>query len=418
MINKLKLADLNRILFQSEGGGINPYEKKHLLDGVNLMLLLFVPYQLINSFFVLINGFYLIGFLMVAFTLIQLLAIPFKKYNNLIFANTIILLFSGVNLSLYLILFNFSSHTYLFAIPLLMSIIFLYPYSYYKHIIASIISILLFICISIYLSVRYPSLISNYKSPYFFGAYNDVAPVILFMLITIYFGKTRYVLSKKLSQIQEENKEQQQKLKETIEDKNVLLSEIHHRTKNNLSIVYSMINIQRHSVDDPKLKQILLDSANRIHSMKVVHQKLYDKEEFLNVNLREYVYELVSELTRTFFENENDIHISFDVDEIYLFSSQAIPCSLIINEVLTNSIKYAFPSGKGKIAIKIKGLGSQILVQISDNGIGFDINNRSRSSLGMVLVEALSNQLNGTYEYSINNGTTFALTFKHSTEEV
>ncbi|MBN9293374.1 MAG: sensor histidine kinase [Flavobacteriia bacterium] len=418
MINKLKLADLNRILFQSEGGRINPYEKKHLLAGVNLMLLLFVPYQLINSFFILVNGFYLIGSLMAAFTLIQLLAIPFKKYNNLMFANTIILLFSGVNLSLYLILFNFSSHTYLFAIPLLMSVVFLYPYSCYKHIIASIISILLFICISIYLSVSYPSLISNYKYPYFFSGYNDVVPVVLLMLITIYFGKTRYVLSKKLSQIQEENKEQQQKLKETIEDKNVLLSEIHHRTKNNLSIVYSMINIQRHSVDDPKLKQILLDSANRIHSMKVVHQKLYDKEEFLNVNLREYVYELVSELTRTFFENENDIHISFDVDEIYLFSSQAIPCSLIINEVLTNSIKYAFPSGKGKIAIKIKGLGSQILVQISDNGIGFDIQNRSKSSLGMVLVEALSNQLNGTYEYSINNGTTFALTFKYSTEEV
>jgi two-component sensor histidine kinase len=209
------------------------------------------------------------------------------------------------------------------------------------------------------------------------------------------------------------NEQQKLLLEETLKDKNILLSEIHHRTKNNLAIVSSILNLQRNQIDNIELQNILLDCSNRVHSMATVHQKLYEKEDFTKIDLKEYLEELICDLQKTIFPTDKEIQMKIEIDSFNITSEKAIPCALIVNELITNSIKHAFHLNGGKLEIKIKKIGNQILLMIHDNGPGFEFDtNKNHHSLGMTLIEALTEQINGQYEYNTKNGTTFNLSFK------
>ena len=211
-----------------------------------------------------------------------------------------------------------------------------------------------------------------------------------------------------------DRKRAQNAIRDSLKEKETLLSEIHHRVKNNLAVVASMMQMQAHITDDETLSLNLIDSVLRIKSMANIHEHLYQSKSFVDINFSENVKALVSNILDTMQLN-TDIDLDFSCDDVLLNVSQAIPCSLIVNEVITNSIKHAFTNrAHGEIAIQLTQKGDQINLKIMDNGVGlppgFSI--ESSQSLGLQLIRTLSEQLKAEYGFLPDkSGCTFQLQF-------
>lgn len=212
----------------------------------------------------------------------------------------------------------------------------------------------------------------------------------------------------------------QQQIQTALHEKEVLLREIHHRVKNNLQVVSSLLNIQANNSNDKQIKDALSQSRNRIRSITLVHEKLYRSGNFTEINLKEYTSSLVAELYRVYVPENEEIGIKIDVSVQNVPLIYAIPIGLIINELVTNSLKYAFPKNvtfetSPEITIKLQQLPNQHMhLTISDNGVGlpdnYQINNSS--SLGLYLVQILVNeQLDGQLHIDNQKGTIFTITF-------
>lgn len=211
-------------------------------------------------------------------------------------------------------------------------------------------------------------------------------------------------------------KKAEQKIKDSLREKEVLLKEIHHRVKNNMQIISSLINLQSSRIDDKKTAKVLQSSQNRIKSMAIIHEKLYQSQDFTNVDLSEYVQSLIHNLMMTYGVDKKKIRFHTDIKDIYLDINRAIPCGLIINELLTNSIKHAFLDGKsGEIKVAIRNCGNQKKeLSISDNGVGIpeDMDINHSSSLGITLVKILAEQqLQGSLHLEKTKGTSFKIIF-------
>jgi len=199
----------------------------------------------------------------------------------------------------------------------------------------------------------------------------------------------------------------------SLEEKVVLLKEIHHRVKNNLQVISSLLNLQAANVEDPKTLEQLRESQNRIRSMALIHERLYQSDNLARIDFGEYVRGLVSFLARSY--NAPRVRVNIDVQNIDLAVNAAIPCGLIINELVSNALKYAFPEGRGG-AVWIRLVvtpGSYALLSIEDDGIGLpeEITLENSTTLGLQLVSTLTRQLNGTIALSRKSGTAFSLTF-------
>ena len=188
-----------------------------------------------------------------------------------------------------------------------------------------------------------------------------------------------------------ERKIAEEKIFMALKEKEILLKEIHHRVKNNLQIISSLIRLQSRYINDEKLSEILNDSQNRIKSMSMVHEKLYQSNNLSKVDLEEYINNLAAELFRSYGKSIRKIKLRVDVCKILMDADATINFGLIINELLSNSLKYAFPDDLegGEIVIKFyqNSEGNYILL-IGDNGIGLpsDFNLSQSKSLGMRLV--------------------------------
>ncbi|MDX1941560.1 MAG: histidine kinase dimerization/phosphoacceptor domain -containing protein [Saprospiraceae bacterium] len=202
-------------------------------------------------------------------------------------------------------------------------------------------------------------------------------------------------------------------LQKLLEEKEWLLREIHHRVKNNLQIVMSLLNTQSfYLVNDAALSAIR-DSQHRIRSISLIHQKLYQSQNIASINMPTYIQELVEYLQDSFDTNYN-IHFDLNIEPIELDVTQAVPLGLILNEAISNAIKYAFPNRKGIINITMQQVDEEnYSLIIADNGIGlpidFDMN--KHNSLGMSLMKGLSKQLNGSFEMKSKNGLTISILF-------
>jgi two-component sensor histidine kinase/DNA-binding response OmpR family regulator len=228
-----------------------------------------------------------------------------------------------------------------------------------------------------------------------------------------------------------EQKNAEDKIMKSLEEKEVLLREIHHRVKNNLQIISSLINLQSSNIDDPYIFDSFKEIQNRVKSIALIHEKLYQSKDLSKINFSEYIPQLASDLYRSY-EISPLIDLEVEVDNILLDINKALPCGLIINELITNSIKHAFPdiekyrssgeisagefngSKKGKISIKFHQTGDIYEMMISDNGIGYpdDLDLENTETLGLRLVNSLKGQLNSDVELTNNNGALFRLTFK------
>ncbi|MDX2214995.1 MAG: histidine kinase dimerization/phosphoacceptor domain -containing protein [Oculatellaceae cyanobacterium bins.114] len=206
-----------------------------------------------------------------------------------------------------------------------------------------------------------------------------------------------------------------QKLQASLKEKEVLLQEIHHRVKNNLQIVYSLLRLQTRYNSDPQVTNVLLESQNRIKSIALVHEKLYRSADMAEIDFSQYVNSLVAYLFSAYKIDSSAIALETEVDSIVLGIDQAVPCGLIINELVSNALKYAFPvDSKGTIQVSLHtNEKSQIILCVSDNGIGLpdSLDLAEPTSLGLQLVQDFVDQLEGSIQIAQPPGTTFTVTF-------
>ena len=211
---------------------------------------------------------------------------------------------------------------------------------------------------------------------------------------------------------------QKSKSKKVIEKKNeeneLLLKELHHRVKNNLQVIYSLINLQKRRIEGPELNQSLSMVQNRIKTMSLVHQNLHEHDNLKDVNLNAYVKTIADYLGTLYLTDEKKIDVIVEVDEsIELIMDKSITIGLLINEIMSNSLKYAFKSSNtGQISICVQKHQNGYQMKISDNGTGFNEEEIKKKSLGMYLIENLVKQIQGKYELENIDGTTYTIYFK------
>lgn len=203
------------------------------------------------------------------------------------------------------------------------------------------------------------------------------------------------------------------KMEKSLEQKQTLLSEVHHRVKNNLAVVAGILQLQWFQEDDPEIVERLKNSTNRIKTVAGIHEQLYESQEFADIALCKNLKKLGNDLISSM-EVATDISIKTDCDKVYLNISQMLPCSLIANEVMTNIVKHAFDGReKGEVLINLTKKSSEITLSIHDDGVGLppDFDEKA-NSLGMELIETLTEQLDGHYQFeSSSKGTHFNLVF-------
>ncbi len=199
-------------------------------------------------------------------------------------------------------------------------------------------------------------------------------------------------------------------LKSELQQKNILLKEVHHRVKNNLQIMSSLLRMQFRHVE-PEIRDMIEGYQTRIQAMALVHDQLYLNDNFACINLQSYFTKLGSYLLQTYTTDMGDIKLLIDAGDISLPLENLIPLGLLTNELITNAIKYAFPSQKGIIKLSIVKRGEMVELNLSDNGIGIDQDIDSLRGLGMQLVKTLVDQLDGSLTYENNNGSNFRIVF-------
>ncbi len=210
-----------------------------------------------------------------------------------------------------------------------------------------------------------------------------------------------------------ERKKSEIKLRDTLEIKDSLLKEIHHRVKNNLNIILSLINLQTYDIQDRKALDILKVLTEKIRSIALVHEKIYKSDDFSTINLNEYIHDLSSLVLTSFSDGASIIRLSIDVNNDLRYDiNSLVPLGLIITEMLTNSLKYAFPGGReGEIRISMQEERGFILLNFSDNGVGIpgEISLYEADTLGLKLLSTLAQQLGGILELHREKGTSYII---------
>ena len=204
-------------------------------------------------------------------------------------------------------------------------------------------------------------------------------------------------------------------IKSSLNEKSILLQEIHHRVKNNMQIISSLLNLQTRYVNDEKAIEVLKESQNRVKSMAMIHEKLYQSRDLSHINFGDYIQSLVTNLFYSYNIEKTHIKPLLEVDNLNLNIDTAVPCGLIISELVSNCLKYAFPPGMtGEIFISLKFIDDKYELIIRDNGIGLseNIDFNNLETLGLLLVNNLTEQIDGEMTINRKHGTGFRIRFE------
>jgi len=227
-------------------------------------------------------------------------------------------------------------------------------------------------------------------------------------------------LRKKTDSLEQEiilRKETEEKLKVSLQEKEVLIQEIHHRVKNNMAVITSLLGLKEESFTDIDIKQMLRDIQQRIKSMALVHEKLYGSNNLKYISVKEYISDLLNDLIVSYNNQQQNISWQLHIEDLPFTLDLLIPLGLITNEILTNSIKHAFDGiSEPHVLIKLKEESGDIIeFKIADNGIGFKENKEfaNNNPIGIEIVKALVEQIHGSIELSSSNGTEYVIRFPY-----
>lgn len=246
--------------------------------------------------------------------------------------------------------------------------------------------------------------------------YITVGFILIFASVIFSFRRWR----EKYHELQK-RQQAEKELRKTLADKDMLIKETHHRIKNNLFIIENLIYLQKMDIKDPKALKSISQLKERIHSIALIHDKLYQGTNLETINFRDYGKELINDIFYSLSKSPTFFNLEIDIDDVFLKVDQSIPLGLIINELITNSLKYAFAEEEEEeeevgahiyVGLKENGNG-RCLLTVKDNGIGFPtgIDYKKSKSLGLKLVNGLTRQINGSLEMDNSEGTTFKLSF-------
>jgi two-component system, sensor histidine kinase PdtaS len=213
-----------------------------------------------------------------------------------------------------------------------------------------------------------------------------------------------------------ERKQSEKRIQDALQQKDLLLKEVHHRVKNNLQVVHSLLDLQALKISDSDMVDLLRDSQNRIRSMSLIHQTLYQSQDFAHVDFQRFLGELLPRLTESYGARSRQVRIDIRSADVRLPINDAIPCGLIVNELVSNALKHGFPNDRrGTVLVEISEAGGQVVtLSISDDGQGIapDRDLARSDSLGLQLVNLLTRQLHGQLDVQRGNPTRFTLTFR------
>jgi PAS domain S-box-containing protein len=232
-----------------------------------------------------------------------------------------------------------------------------------------------------------------------FKRHNDGTPIQIFGIITDIT----------------ERKHADDQIKSSLKEKETLLHEIHHRVKNNMQVINSLLKLQANNIEDQHVKSILKDSQSRVYAMSAVHETLHGSENLSEIDLQTYLSKITTSVFQTYSANQSRVKLNCDIENSPIIVNQAYPIGLIINELISNALKYAFPEDRtGEISVSMKKTGNERELTVMDDGVGisdgFDWKNSK--SLGLKLVRTLvENQLDGSIDMESNNGTKFTIKF-------
>lgn len=297
--------------------------------------------------------------------------------------------------------------------PLAMGIFYLNPLPIYNK------ELVFHYCLTIFFTIL--SVLYFYLVPvnYYKKESNDLFAIInllvcLFVTIALIYlqGNKAVKMQLRINKKIAENNNLVNELEATINQKNILLAEAHHRIKNNLAIVSGILNWQKSTSPLDKVHEVLSDCSNRVMSIALVHKKLYERGDYDEIALNEYIKELCDDI-KTAQPAYSAIEIEENLEQNYIKVEKATPCGLIINEVVTNSFKHAFKDNRGKITISLKKMKNIVILIIKDNGVGMPPIKKIATSntMGFNLITSLTEQIDGHFEYINSNGTQFVLYF-------
>ncbi|MDP4116999.1 MAG: histidine kinase dimerization/phosphoacceptor domain -containing protein, partial [Bacteroidota bacterium] len=218
-----------------------------------------------------------------------------------------------------------------------------------------------------------------------------------------------------------ERKNAIEKLENSIEEKTVLLKEVHHRVKNNLQIISSLLNLQAFQIKDENIQAIFKESQNRVLSMALIHEKLYQTNNMSHISFSGYLQELVQNLFRSYAAYDRNIDFELNLIEVDISIDTSITLGLIVNEIIANSLKHAFKGkSNGTIFVDLTKENDILSLKIKDDGVGIpdNFNYKKTSTLGFNIILNLIEQINGKLSINVSNGTELKIDFPYSNSEV
>ncbi|MBP7737693.1 MAG: PAS domain S-box protein [Spirochaetes bacterium] len=211
-----------------------------------------------------------------------------------------------------------------------------------------------------------------------------------------------------------ERKRMEEELERSLRQKETLMKELQHRVKNNLNLISSLLNIEMEKLPEERSRRVFIDAMSRINSLSALYEKLVQSNDLDNIDLSLYIEDLADMVMKTYATARGNIGLSLNLDKVNLDIKRAVPIGIILNELITNSIKYAFPAGKtGDICVALKTEGDRIELDVSDNGVGLpeDFNQEKTETMGLSLVNLLTRQIDATYTIKSDRGTQVSLEF-------
>lgn len=417
----LYLASLKSAFYHILHLGLGPKQSSHdvrRIKTINLLNALVIFFLLVGfaNYFILKTDMKVIPSLVFIFLSLTSLGLSKFKRTNLAF-----LLFTlNVNLSIFFVnkCYPLSVGSYVFYFPVIVSIVLLNKPSLKDRFAILHFSVcVLFFLASLFIDVPQWELKDlNEKQIKLLLFFNIGIAAVLTGLLS---GLMNRLITSQNNEILLQNEDliqAKQQIDLSLKEKEVLLAELHHRVKNNLAIISALLNLQEDSTSNEEAKKIIGDSKTRIMSMALVHKMLYQNPELKNINLGKYSSELIYELFNSY-NLLNTVTLAEEYDNIILPVNKSIPLGLILNEIITNSIKYVFKSNqtqKGHLTVKINLKGDAVNLMVKDNGKGFPenfISDAENVSLGIYLIKTLTEQIDGSVRFSNDNGAKIELNF-------